>query len=250
MGSMTALGITNPTLLDVARKTDPDGKIATDVAEVIAQTNDFIPYLSWKEGNMATGHKSTIRSGYPAGTWRKFYGVVSEDKTETQQVTDTCGMLQNLSDVDEDLADLSGEGALRSDEDIAAVQGMTETFASTFFYGNTDTDPEKFHGLSARFDTPSTDSSKIGFNMIDGGAVDGQTDCTSVWLLGMGPMSLFNIFPKGSAAGLKMENCGLQWKYNSAQTGNLRVYRTYFRALGALVSANALTALRRVNLIG
>lgn len=231
IGTATALAVTNPTLLDVARRLDPDGTICTDIVELIAQTNELMPYITFKEGNLPDGHKTTIRTGYPTSYWKKFYRGILASKSTTQQVTDTCGMLRGKSDVDVDLANLSGANELRTDEDQAAVQGMTEEFVQTFFYGNTDTSPEEFMGLSPRFNTPATANTYIGYNMVDGGADDGQTDTTSVWLLGFSPTTLFGIFPKGSKAGLRMENKGKLFVPATDDGGNTtdnEVYRTMF----------------------
>ena len=228
-----ALGVLNPTLLDVMQKENPDGSIATDIAEVIAQTNDVMEFISFKQGNLKTGHKSIIRAGYPAGTWKKIYGAVACAKSKTAQVTDTCGMLRNMCDIDEDLGNISDIGGLRGDEDIAAIMGLTETFVSAFFYSNTAVNPEQVMGLSGRYDTPSTDATLIGYNMIDGGATDNSSGTLSIWLLGFSPMTLFGIFPDGSKGGLSAEDCGKVWvdvfDGSNVKIGENRVYRTYFK---------------------
>ena len=92
---MSALKATNPTLIDVARRTDPDGKIAT-IVELLNQSNDVLTDMSWVEGNLETGNKTTVRTGIPVPTWRKLYGGVQPTKSTTAQVRDSCGMLEAL----------------------------------------------------------------------------------------------------------------------------------------------------------
>ncbi len=38
---MSTIGYENPTLMDVARRSDPDGKIAT-IVELLSETNDIL----------------------------------------------------------------------------------------------------------------------------------------------------------------------------------------------------------------
>ena len=73
---MATLSVQNPTLLDLAKVTDPDGSIAA-VVEILNETNEVLDEMSWVEGNLPTGHRTTQRSGIPAPTWRKLYGGVA-----------------------------------------------------------------------------------------------------------------------------------------------------------------------------
>ena len=57
----------NPTLLDLAKSKDPDGSIAA-VVEILQQENEMLLDASWREGNLATGHKTTLRTGIPTPT--------------------------------------------------------------------------------------------------------------------------------------------------------------------------------------
>ena len=67
---MAKIGDLNPTLLDVATRTDKDGKIST-IVELLSETNEIIDDATWLECNDGTSHKTTIRSGLPSGTDRK-----------------------------------------------------------------------------------------------------------------------------------------------------------------------------------
>jgi hypothetical protein len=61
---MAVLSVRNPTLLDLAKATDPDGRIAT-IVEILNETNEVLEDMVWMEGNLPTGHRTTIRSGIP-----------------------------------------------------------------------------------------------------------------------------------------------------------------------------------------
>ena len=67
---MSALAASHPTLLDLAKRLDPDGKIDV-IAEILTQENPILEDLSFVEGNLPTGHRTTIRTGLPTPTWRR-----------------------------------------------------------------------------------------------------------------------------------------------------------------------------------
>jgi hypothetical protein len=222
---MATLAANNPTLLDVAKRTDPDGSIAT-IVELLAQTNDVLQDMTFIEGNLPTGNKTTVRTGLPTPTWRKLYGGVQPTKSTTAQVTDSCGMLEAYAEIDKALADLNGNtAAYRLSEDAAHIEGMSQKMASTLFYGNEGTEPEAFTGLAPRFNSLSAENAD---NIVDAGG--SGSDNTSIWLCVWGPQTGFGIYPKGSRAGLQMTDKGQVTIENvDGQGGRMEGYRTHYR---------------------
>ena len=106
----TAIGNTYLTLLDYAKRENPDGGIA-DIIEVLAASNPIIADANVMEGNLITGHRSVQRATQPSGAWRLLNGGVVPEKSLTTQVDDTCGMLEAYSKVDVDVAELGGNAA-------------------------------------------------------------------------------------------------------------------------------------------
>lgn len=222
---MATLADTHPTLLDLAKRTDPDGNIA-DIVEILNTTNEVLEDMVWQEGNLVTGHRTTIRSGLPTPTWRKMYGGVQPSKSKTVQVTDSCGMLEAYAEVDKALADLNGNtAAFRLSEDRPFIEAMGEQVVQTLFYGNEGTQPEAFTGLSPRFNLTTALN---GDNVIK---ADGAgTDNASIWLCVWGPSSGFGIVPKGSKAGLQMEDKGQVTIENlNGDGGRMEAYRSHYR---------------------
>jgi len=223
---MAALSVKNPTLLDLAKVTDPDNKIAT-VVEILNETNEILADMSWIEGNLATGHRTTLRAGIPAPTWRKLYGGVQPNKAENVQVTDNTGMLEAYAEVDKALADLNGNtAAFRLQEDRAHIEGMNQEIADTLFYGNEGTEPEAFTGLSPRFNDLSANNAE---NIINAG---GDSDYQSIWLVVWGPNTVHGIVPKGSTAGLQVTDKGqvtIEDASDGSNTGRMEAYRTHYR---------------------
>src|SRR5690242_2608303 len=107
---MSTLPTTNPTLLDLANRMDPDGKIPT-IIEILNETNEVLEDMTWVEGNLPTGHKTKVRTGIPAPTWRKLYQGVMPTRSTVADVTDTCGFMEAYSEIDAKEADLNGNTA-------------------------------------------------------------------------------------------------------------------------------------------
>jgi len=223
---MATLSVRNPTLLDLARVSDPDGKIAT-VVEILNETNEILEDMSWMEGNLPTGHRHTMRTGIPAPTWRKLYGGVQPNKSTTAQVTDNTGMLEAFSEVDKALADLNGNtGAFRLQEDRAHIEGMNQEVADTLFFGNEATEPEAFTGLAPRFNDLSAENAD---NIINEGDA---SNLQSIWLVVWGPNTVHGIIPKGSTAGLQVKDHGetvVEDASDGSNTGRMVAYRTHYR---------------------
>jgi len=222
---MSVLAVTHPTLLDLAKRTDPDLKIAT-IVEILNQTNEMLDDMVWLEGNLLTGHRTTIRTGLPTPTWRKLYGGVQPTKSTTAQITDNTGMLEAYAEVDKALADLNGNtAAFRLSEDSAHIEGMSEEIQDTILYGNEGSEPEAFTGLSPRFNLTTAPN---GQNIID--AQGTGTDNGSIWLIVWGPRTVHGIVPKGSTAGLKFEDKGQVTIENvDGAGGRMEAYRSHYR---------------------
>lgn len=229
---MATLAANNPTLLDVSKRLDPDGKIDT-IVELLAQSNEVLTDMSWVEGNLPTGHKTTVRTGLPTPTWRKLYGGVQPTKSTTAQITDSCGMLEAYAEVDKALADLNGNtAAFRLSEDSAHIEGIAQEHASTLFYGNEGSEPEAFTGLAPRYNSLSAQNAD---NIIDAFSGSGG-DLTSIWLCVWGPQTGFGIYPKGSQAGLQMSDKGQVTIENvDGAGGRMEGYRTHYRWDAGLV---------------
>jgi hypothetical protein len=222
---MATLADTHPTLLDLARRTDPDGKIA-DIVEILNQTNEVLMDMVWQEGNLTTGNRTTIRTGLPLPTWRKMYGGVQPSKSKSVQVTDNTGMLEAYGEVDKALADLNGNtAAFRLSEDRPHIEGMSQEVAQTLFYGNEGTEPEAFTGLTPRFNSLSAANAD---NVIAGGG--SGTDNASIWLAVWGPNTGYGIVPKGSRAGLQQQDLGEVTIENiDGAGGRMQAYRSHYR---------------------
>ncbi len=200
---MATLGVGNLTLADWAKRQEPNGKTAK-IVELLAQTNAVIEDMVWIEGNQATGHTTTVRTGLPTSSYRLLNQGTVPSKSTTTQVTETIGILEAWSEVDKDLADLNGDvGMFRLQEAQAFIESMNQEFVQTLFYGNANTAPEEFSGFSSRYNSLSGDISQ---NVLAGGGAG--VDNSSVWLICWANNTSCGIFPKGSQAGLRHDDMG------------------------------------------
>lgn len=207
---MTTLSNTKLTLLDWALRLDPDGKVPK-IVELLAQRNDILMDVPFKEGNLPTGHRTTVRTGLPQVFWRLLNQGVQPSKSTSAQIDEGIGMLEAWSEVDQKLAELNGNvGAFRLSEAQAFLEAMNNEAVSTMFYGNSSVSPEQFNGLSVRYSSLSANN---GQNIVDGKGVG--SDNTSIWLVGWGENTIHGIFPKGSKAGLVHMDRGLETVENA-----------------------------------
>lgn len=222
---MATLSVVNPTMLDLAKASDPDGKIAA-VVEILNLQNEILDDMTYMEGNLITGNRTTIRSGLPAPTWRKLYGGVQPNKGTTIQVTDSCGMLEAYAEIDKALADLNGNAdEYRLLEDRAHIEGINQSLTSTLIYGDEATNPERFTGLAPRFSSLSAANAE---NIIDAGGTG--TDNASIWLVVWSPQTVFGIVPKGSKAGMQVTDKGqVTIESIDGAGGRMEAYRTHYR---------------------
>ena len=227
---MAVIGTQVATLGDVAKRLDNNGKI-DKIVEMLTETNEILDDMLFQEGNLPTGHKTTIRTGLPEVAWRLLNYGVPQSKSETQQIVDSCGMLEAYAEVDKNLADLNNNtAAFRLSEDQAFLQAMNKAMAQTLFYGDTKTHPERFLGLAPRFATLDKAKGATAENVIDAGGTG--NNLTSIWLLAWGANTIFGIYPKGSKAGFQHKDLGevtLQMTLEDGRTGQYQGYRTHYK---------------------
>lgn len=206
---MATLGSTVLTLADWAKRLDPNGN-TSDIVELLSQTNEILTDMLWKEGNLPTGERTTVRTGLPTVAWRLLNKGVAKSKSTTAQIDEACGILEARSEVDVDLASLNGNTPeFRLSEAQAFIEAMNQEMASTLFYG-TAAAPEEFVGLAARYSSLSANNAQ---NIVSGSG--SGSDNSSVWLICWGANTVHGIFPKGSKAGLIHEDLGVGDAFDS-----------------------------------
>lgn len=203
---MTTLSSKWPTLLDKATRTDPDGGIAT-IAELMSQSNPILGDAPWKAGNKSDGEIHTGRSSLGTASWRRYNEGTEPTKTTTTQYTDSVGMLNLWAEVDAKMAEDFGDvAAFRASEEQGLMEGLNQEFAGTLFYGNVTTAPKEFTGIAPRYAAYGSDVTTS--HVFNAGAESGQTDVTSIYLVGWSERTVYCLYGKNATAGIQRKDYG------------------------------------------
>src|SRR5579864_2409602 len=221
-----------PSLIDVSTRLDPEGKIPV-IAEMLSQANDYADDMPWVEANEHTGHEFVFRTSIPAGAWRSYNQGVPYSKSTTAKARVSVGMLEDYSQVDRALAEHSGnKEKFRESEDVAFLEGMSQTIAQTMFYGNTTLTPSEFMGFAPFYNTINLNNAQNAANVINGAGVGSSN--TSLWLIGWGSETIFGVYPRGSKAGLDMEDKGDITPGFDSLGNRFEAYTSWFRQQAGL----------------
>jgi hypothetical protein len=229
---MGTLPNTRMTLLDLAKRADPDGTVAP-IVELLEQQNEVLRDMSFFHGNLETGHRTTVRTGLPDVTWRALNEGVQPSKSTTAQVTFNTGILESFSEIDVELAKLHGnDRAARFSEDLAFMEAMQQEMSRTLFYGNEKVSPKEFTGLSMYYNDDNAESRD---NIIEGKGAGSGTNYGSIWLVGWSANTISGIIPKHGQAGMSIRDLGERVSEDAGGSGKrLRVFSTHLQQKAGL----------------
>lgn len=204
---MAIIGQTYPQLIDAHKASGPG-----QVIEILAQDNPILDDAIARQCNMGAVERTMIRTGLPSASWGRLYKGTAQSKSTMQQVDDTTGFLEARSAIDTRLLKLAKDPAKQRLVDSAPFfEAMNQEMASGIFYHDIATTPEKFKGLSARYDAYYTGvktgaPKKADAQVVNGGGVG--SDNTSIWFVTWGDHATSLIYPEGTTAGLSMMDKG------------------------------------------
>ncbi len=197
----------NPTLRDI-QLGKVDGEFDKDIVDLALEANPIMGHFVWKTANNGTNDVTTIRTGYPDGTWTLYYEGVQPTKGTKKQVVNSCGTLKHLIQVDRDLIEESGdEAAEMGDEAFAHAEAMGNEICETVFYGNTKKNGRKFNGLSPIYSEKyaagdaKDDAAYYTLGVKQSTSADNSA-LRSIWLIGHGRMGTYLFAPKNTTMGL------------------------------------------------
>jgi len=224
---MATVGALALTYADWAKRMD-DGYRVSSIIELLSQTNEILEDMLVIEGNLPTGHKTTVRTGLPQATWRLLNQGVPNAKSTTAQIVDTCGNLETYAVIDKDIADLNGNTAeFRLSEVKAFLEGMSQQVAQTIIYGNQFVNPERFTGWAPRYSTKTLANAQTAANVLDGTGTTANMQ-TSIWVGCWGSDTLHATFPKGKVTGLQHRDMG-EWPVQDSAGNTYQAYRDHFK---------------------
>jgi len=223
---MALLTANRLTLLELAKRTRENRVVA--IAEILSKTNTMLMDAPYVQANDTTSHTTTKRHYLPTGSWRKINQGVVIESSQTTQITEGIGMLEAYSRVDSALVDMSPDGrAFRLSEDLAFIEGMSQTLATALVYSNTSGYPEKFNGFATRYASLTTKATSAVHNVHGCGGT--SPTMTSLWIVQWGEDKVHLIYPRNAANfGIQVIDDGLLTVADSS--GNpYKVYQTHFK---------------------
>ncbi len=172
---------------EIAKRTDPGGGLV-EIFESMNEVNPVFKFIPAVQCNSRYSHRVTRRTSLPSGTWRKFYKGSAKKASTTQTQWFHVGLLEALSEIDEDLIDTSDDPkGTRRQEDIAFVEGMQQQVMDAIISGTETGQPERINGLQQYLNS-LTDTM-----VFDGGNSGG----TSIYVVDFSPKTCYMIYPPG-----------------------------------------------------
>ncbi len=192
---MATLGLNGLSIVDLAKRTGPDGKIQR-IAEILNKSTPFSTVV-WKQGNRDIGNQYTVRTSLPAGSGEKLAnGSVLLENTTTGQGVDAAYSFERVSSIEEKTWDLQEDKAeLVMSESIPFIQKMREDFMNALINGTKDT---TFEGLKAKYNTSTNMRTVI---KAGGSTANVQT---SIYFVNWRPDVCYAFSPKAIPAGLRI----------------------------------------------
>lgn len=216
-----------PTLADLTSRMNGAGK-QVYIAEMLSQAVSLYEDIPMLEANEVGGHEFVFRTSIPAGSWRQYNMGVPYSKSTTAKARVGLGSLEDYSQVDRMLAEDSGDiDRFRENEDVAFLEGMGQTMEQTGFYGNTTTNPAEFMGLAPFYNTVTQSTAQNAQNVIDGGGTGSSN--ASMWMVCWGERTIFGLYPRGSKAGITMEDKGDTVPGYDSLGNRFEAYTSWFR---------------------
>jgi len=219
------------TLLEQAKRIDPDGKQAK-IAEIMTKEVSMLLDIPFYPSNDVWSHKTTRRASLPSGTWRGLNEYVASEKSLVDEVLDVIGICETFAKYDiEYINNMPNPKEARLTEAKAFIEGLAQSLCSAFLYSNNKVYPNKPHGIAPRLNT-------LGRYVVSAG---GSSNLTSIYVINWDSDTVFGVYPKnsevpGSENGYPViqTDLGEQVDVNSAGA-MLRVYVDNFKIKAGLV---------------
>lgn len=202
---MATLGGTNLTMLEMAKMIGPDGMVQSTV-NVLAESNPLVGDMYMLPSNMVTGHQSSIQTGLPTVSLKRFNEGTASTRSTRANITDGMAMLEARSVVDADMLETYGNAyEIRRAEAATFTEAMGQKAAELMIYGSVADDVKEFNGLDVRYNALT---GNIGKQVLSAGGTG--IDLASIWLIAHKPSAIHAIYPKNTTAGLQHKDLGLQ----------------------------------------
>jgi len=201
------------TLVDVLRMMDPNNERLLFVGDVLARRTPMLQDAPIMEANQALTHIGTRDIQLPTVGKRAINdGVIYAAHKETP-ITAPMSLFETFSRVDEEILRLAGKNAsaVRQRKDRKFIEAMSQAVQEEAIYGSVGDDELGFNGFNTLFNSlttyPNGDSTWY-YNVLDGGG--SGSDTCSILVVEWGAEKCHFIYPKGTQAGIEINDLGKQ----------------------------------------
>ena len=219
------------TLIDLVKMLNPNDGRLLFVAETLARKNPIVREVPIMEANQILAHVGSRQSSLPTVQKRAINDGVPKSTHKELPVTAPMSLFETMSQIDEELLRLAGANAesVIQRKDAAFVEAMAQAVADEIFFGSLADDVLGFNGLATMFNSlstyPNSDSSWF-YNVLSGGGTGG---CTSIYAIEWGPEKAHLIYPKGTQAGIEINDLGKQLVSGVTASTQFVAYVTQFK---------------------
>jgi hypothetical protein len=220
------------TLIDLAKMLDPNNGRLNFVAQVLARKNPIVREVPIMEANQILTHVGNRTSQLPTVYKRAINDGVLKSAHKEVPVTAPMSLFETMSQIDEEILRLAGGNAegVRQRKDAAFIEAMAQSVADEIIYGSVGDDVLGFNGLATMFNSsttyPNGDSTWYYNVQLAGGS---GSDTTSIWAVEWGPEKAHLIYPKGTQAGLEINDLGKRLVSGVTASTQFVAYVTQFK---------------------
>jgi hypothetical protein len=193
------------TIFDAAKMYSKDGKFLTR-AELLAKKIGLHKDFEWIEGDASDTHMSRQSTSLPDVYDKVHNEGVPASKGTSAQVEEKYGALEGWSKFQESIGKSFGPVAdKKADQDEQFVESIRQSWANRTLYGNPNTsNGSQVDGIMRRYGTKS--GNPFGRNVLLAKDAASGGDYTSILLIGHGRGKVAAWYPKGTPAGLQVED--------------------------------------------
>ena len=190
-------------ILDAAKATGATGNIL-NCAELLSKKTGMLQDIPWVATDEPESHVSAQATSLPTGSDIVHNVAAAASKSTVANIVETTqGFEIWLTPADSVLNYGGNSGAKMAKEVMRATEAMKQAVQARYITGNGDTSPGQMYGFQVRYSSLSSNAAR---NIID---CDGTgTDNASIYYVRWSPETIYGLYPKGTQAGLKMEDFG------------------------------------------
>jgi hypothetical protein len=200
---VTTQNSSHMSILDAAKAMGADGLIL-NCAELLDKKKGMLQDIPWEQTDTPEGHVSAQTTSLPTVSDVVYNQEGTASKSTVANIMESCQGLEVWLTPDDRVLSYGGNPAAKmSKEVMRASEAMKQGVQTRYITGNGDTTPGQLYGFYSRLGSLSSNAAR---NIID---CDGTgSDNASILYVRWSPDAIYGLYPKGSKAGLNIEDFG------------------------------------------